>query len=115
MQLSVNHLEIPVSLGVYAWEREKKRNIVINLDVAFDSGASSRTDALEDTLDYDALEACVIKIAQQKHYNLLEHMVEVVGHAVLEFPLVREVRVAITKEGALKHARDVVMSEVYRK
>lgn len=114
MQLKIENLAVSARVGVHEWEREKAQNIVINLLLDFDSGAAPTTDLITDTLDYSILEAHVVQIVEAKHYNLLEHMVEMVGQSLISMPGIREVRVEVVKPGALKHAPAVSISEVYR-
>ncbi len=115
MKLRVINLEADVFLGVYDWEKEKSRKVVINLWVDYDAVHAVQTDSLEHAINYETLEQRVLEVAKSRHFNLIESLVEEVGRAVLAFPQVAEARVEIAKPGALKHAESVSVEGVYRR
>lgn len=111
MQLLVKNLEVSVSLGVYAWEQEKLRNIYINLWVDF--APSLRADALEETLDYDSLTRRIAEVAQGRHYHLIETMLVALGEVTLSFQQVKSARIEICKPGAVKNAENISITGIY--
>jgi len=114
MKLHIQRLPVQVHLGVYAWEKQAARPVLIDLRVRFDGAKPAQSDALADALDYVAVEQCALRTAQARHYELLESLVAAVGTAVLALPGALEVEVEIHKPGALEHAESVSISEVYR-
>ena len=115
MILHIPALQIPVSLGVYEWERGRHRPVSIELWITYDAQRALATDALEDTVDYVALERKVVATAQERHYGLIETLLCAVAAAVLEHPLVHEICVEVRKPGVLSHAGEVVIRETFRK
>lgn len=114
MKIHLKNMHIAVSLGVYEWEKHGARDVVVQLEIDYDSGQSFASDAIEDTLDYAMLERRVIDVAQAKHYNLVETLVVAIGKAALAMPRVREVTVEVEKPGALKHAQGITIRETFK-
>ncbi len=115
MIMHIARLVADVSLGVYEWEKQQKQKIVVNLHINYDGARAAHSDRLEDALDYDGIEKRVLEVVQDKHYNLLENMVNSVGMAVLEFSRVKDVRVEIGKPGALKNSETVSIEEWFKR
>lgn len=104
-------VQVPVSLGVYPWEKRRKRKVFINLMVEYNP--ATRSDALKDTLDYDLLVDTVREVALMRHYNLIETLVCAVGEAVLAMPQAAAVTVEIAKPGALRGVGGVSIVETF--
>ncbi len=115
MLIHIHRLPVQVSLGVYAWEKQAPRRVWADICVEFDGTRAAASDDVADTLDYVEIEAWVLKIAQARHYNLLESLVDTIGKAILALPLVQEVTVELFKDGALAHAESVSVVGSYRK
>jgi FolB domain-containing protein len=115
MIMHIANLATLASIGVYEWERKKKQKIIINLRIEYDAAFAAESDRIEDALDYDGLEKRVLEKVQERHYNLLESMVNSIGVVVLEYALVREAVVHIAKPGALKHAETVSLEGRFTK
>ena len=71
--------------------------------------AASRSDRLEDTLNYEVIEAEAIDIAKRGQFFLVETLAERVAEACLAHPGVGEVRVVVDKPGALARTRSVAV------
>ena len=102
-------------LGVHAAERRKARQIRMDISLACDLRAAMASDRLEDTLNYEIIEAEAVAIAKKGKFFLLETLAERVAAACLRHAPVRAVRVAVDKPGALRHARSVAVEIERRK
>jgi dihydroneopterin aldolase len=114
MYLRIPELVIPVRVGVYDWEKTAPRDVALMLAAAYGAPDAAQSDLLADTVDYAALEECAVQAAQARHYELLESLIGAVAKAVMAaFPQIFELTVEASKAGALKHAKTVVVGEVF--
>ena len=51
----IEGLQIDALIGVHDWERQSPRPLVFDLQLAFDNRVPASSDALVDTLDYEAI------------------------------------------------------------
>lgn len=114
MIIKINDLKIPVSLGVYGWEKEKPTEVKIELALEYDAGNAAESDDLADTLDYAVVEEVIVVAVRSRHFNLLESLIAEIGRVVTGFPRVQMAAVSVSKPGALKYAEYVTIQEVFR-
>ncbi|TAM86425.1 dihydroneopterin aldolase [bacterium] len=105
--------------GIRVWGRhganpgEKDRPQPFDLDLMLDVdlSAAERSDALADTIDYDALHRNVARIVQTRSFDLLERLAGEIAVLVLRDARVRRARVSIAKPRLLDGATPVVTLE----
>jgi 7,8-dihydroneopterin aldolase/epimerase/oxygenase len=51
----IQGLEIDTVIGIYDWEREVRQNIVLDIEMYADITAASKTDHIDQALDYKAV------------------------------------------------------------
>jgi dihydroneopterin aldolase len=110
--IRIRDLALPISIGVYDWEKQANQQIILSLDITLDTAMATRaaqSDALEDTLDYATLEQSLVVLLQSKHFCLLEHLCATVATHILAHPFAERVRVEIMKPGALQYTPAVTM------
>jgi len=106
--MKIKDLSALTMLGVYGWEREKKRQVLLNIELHIDSGAACQSDELKDAVDYAILEEKIIHHLENSEYNLLEKLVADVGNLLLaQDARIKKAIVEVDKAGALKYARSV--------
>ena len=69
----------------------------INLSLGLDLHIAGNTDNLTDTLDYRTVIAQVTDLVHQSKYALVEKLASVIASNLLQFPLVQQVKVCLTK------------------
>ncbi|MGB0713102.1 MAG: dihydroneopterin aldolase [Gammaproteobacteria bacterium] len=100
-------LRIDATIGIYAWERCIKQELVFDLEMGTDIRPAAASDAIEDTLNYKAVAKRVQGFVEDSSYELVETLAEKVAELILtEFP-VPWVRLTLNKQGAVRGARDV--------
>ena len=60
MLVRIKNLRLRTVIGVYEWERNRKQDVVVNVEFDFDGQAAAASDRLEDTVDYKALTRRII-------------------------------------------------------
>lgn len=103
----IRELKVETVIGVFAWEREIKQPLILDLELGTDIRRAAATDQLADTLDYKSLSKRVIAFVSASEFQLVETLAERLAALILaEFP-VPWLRLTINKTGAVRGARDV--------
>jgi D-erythro-7,8-dihydroneopterin triphosphate epimerase len=114
-KLYIRDLLLRCVIGVNPEERDKKQDVLINIELFADLSAASSTDAIEETVDYRAIKQGIIAMVEPSSFRLVERLAEEVARICLRDPKVQEVRVCIDKPGALRFARSVGTEIVRRR
>jgi len=106
-KIFIRDLRVHGILGVYDWERDQPREIMLNLVIFTDTTEAARTDELNDCVDYDALTQRITTLVKQSQRQTVEALAADVAALCLGTRLVAGVRVRVDKPGALQDARTV--------
>ncbi len=87
---------LPVSIGIYDFERAKPQRIVLNIDLYLDDQPVAR-DAIDAVLDYDFLRREITALVASQHFNLQETLVERIIDLCLAKACVSAARVSSAK------------------
>ena len=101
-------------IGIRAWEREVKQEILLNVTVYTDTVPAAESDNITDWVDYSALAKRVQAHAETAKRLTVEALANDLAKICLETPLVRKVVVRVEKPGAVRFAKSVGV-EVERK
>lgn len=99
-------------VGINDWEREKKQDILINLEIGYDLRPAGRSDDVADTLNYRTVTKRVIDYVESSSHYLVEALAAEIARIALGEGAER-VKVRIEKPGALRFA-DSVGVEIVR-
>ncbi|MEM7050609.1 MAG: dihydroneopterin aldolase [Acidobacteriota bacterium] len=94
-------------IGLNDWERVKRQDILINLELAFDTRQAGQTDDVAHTLNYRTLTKAVIAYVEESSHLLVEALAERIAAIALDDFAAERVRVRIEKPGALRFADSV--------
>jgi len=94
--------------GAYEGERDAEQPFDIELRLELDLRAAERSDALGDTLDYDALHKRIAGIVRQTSFALLERLAAEILAAVFADPRIARAELSIGKPGILDGATAAV-------
>ncbi len=112
MIIRVKNLRLRTIIGIQDWERKKKQDIVINLEIESDGSAAAESDRIEDSVDYKSLTKKVIQVVESSKFHLLEKLSSTIASAIMENERVRRVRVEVDKPHALRFADSVSIESV---
>ncbi|MEB3340875.1 dihydroneopterin aldolase [Okeania sp.] len=87
-------------IGFFPEEKVLGQWFEVDLTLGLDLTAASRSDALEDTVDYGSIVKTVQELVKNSKVALLEKVADVIAKAILEQPLVQNVKVSLTKLSA---------------
>ena len=106
-KIHIKDLLLRCIIGVNDFERREKQDVVINITLYADLLKSSRSDRLEDTVDYKKITKEIISLVENSSFYLIEALAEAIAQICLKHPLVWKVTVSVEKPGALRFARSV--------
>ena len=102
--LFIKNLNVRCIIGVNTYEREHEQEIRMQLFLWTDIAKASRSDNLEDTLDYSAIYKEVVERVEHSKFYLIERLAYEVATICLRHPLTRKAKVVIEKIEALEKA-----------
>ena len=78
----IRDLRIETIIGIFAWEREVKQIVSLDLEMACDISAAAQSDDIKDALDYKSISKRLIQYVEQSQFQLLEALAESVADIV---------------------------------
>ncbi len=94
-------------IGIHDWEREKRQDILINIEMEADCSRAGETDRVEDTVDYRATAKEIIGLVETSEFYLVEKLAQEIAELCLGNPGVEAVRVRVEKPGAVRFSESV--------
>ena len=106
-KILIQDLLIRGIIGIHDWEREKKQDILINIEMEADCRSAGITDDFNDAVDYRAVTKSVIALVETSAFLLVERLAEEIASICLQDPRVTLARVRVEKPGAVRFSRSV--------
>ncbi len=103
-RIVLRDVELHALIGVYAHERAAPRRLRLQLELACDARRAAATDALADTLDYDAIVQRLRLLAVQERPALLETFAQRIAAVLHDEFGVAALRLRLEKPGAVPGA-----------
>ena len=113
--IHLRRVETQCVLGMYPPERTTNRPVWMDISLECSTRKAAKSDRLEDTLDYESIEAEAVAVAKKGKFRLVEALAESVAAVCLKHPQVRTVRVAVDKPKALPLTQSVAVEIVRHK
>ena len=103
----IKDLRVQTIIGIFGWEREVRQEVSIDLEMTFDCKRASKTDSIEDTIDYKEISKGIIKFVEESEFQLQETLAEGIAALLKNEFKVNSLKLRVSKPGALRHAEDV--------
>ncbi len=100
-------LRIDTTIGIYAWEREIRQSVVLDIEMGADISKAASSDHIDDTLDYKAVAKRLFDFVGHSEFQLVETLAEEVCRLIREEFGVPWVRLTLNKKGAVRGAEGV--------
>jgi FolB domain-containing protein len=94
-------------------ERENKQDVIINVTLYLNLFSASKTDALDETVNYSDLSKRIIGMVENSQCQLIERLAERVAELCLEDRKVEKVRIRLDKPRAIPYAASAAV-EIFR-
>ena len=106
----IRGLEVEGIIGIFKWEREVRQIISVDIEMDFDNKTAAKSDSIEDALNYKLVGKRITSFIKNSKFQLVETLAENISKIILqEFP-VTNVRVTLSKPGALRGSDSVGIS-----
>ncbi|MEM7007756.1 MAG: dihydroneopterin aldolase [Thermodesulfobacteriota bacterium] len=112
MIIKIENLKLRTIVGIYDWEKEKKQDVIINIDMEFDGTKAIETDSIDDTIDYKTITKKIIDMVEGKEFNLIEKIAGDAMKIVMENEKVDKASVRVDKPGALRFTDSVSVTQI---
>ena len=99
----IHGLRFHTQIGTHTWEQQIKQLIIADIDLTLDLSRASKSDKLEDTLDYALLCKKITKFVEDYNFNLLEALADALAKFILQEFKVEHITLKLTKPVALPH------------
>ncbi|MBF0281128.1 MAG: dihydroneopterin aldolase [Zetaproteobacteria bacterium] len=109
-KVHIEGLEIRTVIGIYDWEREIRQTVRLDLEMAWDIRKAAESDCINDTLDYKAVSKRLIEYVEQSSFGLIESLAEACANIVLHEFHVSQLRLKMSKPGAVRGSENVAVS-----
>lgn len=105
----IEGLKIDAIIGIYAWEKEVRQPLLLDLEMAWDNRVAAQTDDIRFALDYEAVSNQLTALIKGKPYELIERVAEESAAMIMQTFKVKWLRLRVNKPTALKHAHTVAV------
>ena len=107
MLIRIKNLRVRTIVGINVWERNRKQQVVINVEMEVDERKAVDTDSLEYSVDYKKTTKRIIQETAESKFHLLESLSHRILSLVMEDARVRKATVEVDKPRALRFAESV--------
>lgn len=106
-KIFIEDLEAECRIGIFDWERKIRQKITLNLEFPADIKKAARRDRIEDALDYKKITKHTLAFVSKSEYFLIETLAEALAGSLLKNFKLPQVKIRLSKPGALRNARNV--------
>ena len=72
----IHGLRLATTIGIYDWEKQTSRDILLDLDLASDTARAAASDRIADALDYEAITRRLTQEVATNQAELVETLAE---------------------------------------
>ena len=107
--IRISGLQVDTIIGVHDWERRVRQRLLLELALGLDFRAAAASDALEDTVDYQAVCDHASAVLIDGQFQLIEAAADALAASLLERFELAEVTVQLAKPGAVTGTRGLAV------
>ena len=111
--ISISNLRLRTYIGFNEEEKEKKQDVVINIEINYAVTETVLNDHISDALNYKDISKKVIQHVEEGRFLLLEKLVADVLEICSQHKSVNKARVSVDKPHALRFADSVSITLEY--
>lgn len=103
----IQGLSIQTTIGFFAWEKEIKQTLVIDLSMGWNTALAAENDELAKTLDYADISEKISLFANDNPVDLIETLAERLAAYLMDEYNIPWLKLKIGKPGAVYNAQTV--------
>jgi dihydroneopterin aldolase len=96
-KIFINNLATRGKHGVSDEERAKEQEFVVDIEIMFNTRAAAKSDALDDTVDYNFFRNSAREVVQGRSFKLLERLADAIAQKVLEDARIKSTIISVRK------------------
>ncbi len=96
-KIFLQEIYIDTLIGIYDWERNTTQTLRFDIEMDWDIRAAARSDAITDTLDYDAISQTLVTFVTNSRYQLIETLAEELAATLLSQYAIPKLILTVTK------------------
>ena len=106
-KIYVEDLRVKATIGIFDWEKKIKQEVSISYEIPHDNKKAAAADAIETTTDYKSITKAIITFVESNKFELVETFAEKIAEMVIKDFNIAEIRLRVSKPGALRYSKDV--------
>jgi dihydroneopterin aldolase len=106
-KVHIKGLTIQTTIGFFAWEKEIKQTLVIDLAMGWNTATAAENDELAKTLDYADISVAIERFANNNPVDLIETLAERLAQYLMTEYHIPWLTLFIGKPGAVHNAQTV--------
>ena len=106
-KIYVEDLRVKATIGIFDWEKKIKQDVSISYEIPHDNVKAAKADAIEATTDYKSITKGIISFVENNKFELVETFAEKIAEMVIKDFNINEIRLRVSKPGALRFSKDV--------
>ena len=114
-KIFIQGLEARCIIGIFDWERKTRQKITVDLEFPADIRKAARRDRIEDTVDYKKIAKYTLSFIEKSKFSLVETLAEKLASDILKKFKLREIKLRLSKPGALRFSKNVGIEITRRK
>lgn len=112
MLIKLKNLHLKTIIGVYKWEDDVERKILINIELETDHVESMKSDDIKDTIDYDVITKNIKDLVKNNRFKLVEKMVDEILNLIMTDKKIKKCKLEIDKIGAVADLESFSITEI---
>lgn len=105
----IEGLEIRTVIGVYAWERNVRQTVRLDLEMAWDVAKAASSDDIRHALNYKEVSRRLTHFVEASHFKLIESLAEACAKLLMDEFGVSWLKLKLSKPGAIRGAENVAV------
>jgi len=105
--IKIKNLALRTIIGFNEWERNKKQDVVINVEMEFEAKKAVESDNIKDSVDYKKIKNEIIAGVEASNFKLLETLADYVLKIIMDHPQVLAAKVEVDKPHSLRFTKSV--------
>ena len=106
-KIYVEDLRVKATIGIFDWEKKIQQDVSISYEIPHDNVKAAKADAIEATTDYKSITKGIISFVENNKFELVETFAEKIAEMVIKDFNIDEIRLRVSKPGALRFSKDV--------
>jgi FolB domain-containing protein len=103
MIIKIKNLRLKTVIGIFDWESNVDREIIINVEISSNSLKGLHSDNISDAIDYDQLISKIKNLVASNRFKLVEKLAQTLMDEILTDKRISRCKLEIDKVGAVEN------------